>query len=78
MRWLALVLVAACAAEPVDPGLGPAAAEDASWHDAPLEQGHRYLRDRGYRRSILEASVVDPTNLYSAVRLANYALDRGG
>jgi cytochrome c5 len=37
-----------------------------------------YLDDRGHRRSELEASLVDPSNGYSQLRLQYYALPLGG
>src|SRR5262249_41931580 len=38
----------------------------------------RFLADRAYRRASLERSVVNPDNGYSALRLAEYAVERGG
>ncbi|HUJ60489.1 MAG TPA: c-type cytochrome [Kofleriaceae bacterium] len=45
---------------------------------AGTPSGVPYLDDRGYRRSQLEASLVDPQNGYSQLRLEEYALPSGG
>ena len=45
----------------------------ASWTDAwILSQAERYLDDPAFRRRILEASLANPTNVYSAVRISAY------
>ncbi|MBX3162461.1 MAG: hypothetical protein KF773_41240 [Deltaproteobacteria bacterium] len=88
---LALALVAACdrsgggaPREPVPavpgdatPQLGPEPAE--VWSEAWITwQRRRYLEDGGARRAALEASLVNPANMYSAQRLAAYGLDVRG
>jgi mono/diheme cytochrome c family protein len=62
----ALVLLAACArgAEPAD--------------TSPLAQGSRYVNDAAFRRRVLEASLVNPKNGYSQLRLAQYRDDAWG
>ncbi len=45
---------------------------------APTPTAGSYLDDRAYRRAELEASLVDPSNGYSQLRLAEYALPSGG
>jgi mono/diheme cytochrome c family protein len=37
----------------------------------------RYLDDRGFRRQALVAGLVEPSNAYSQLRLARYAIDGG-
>ena len=39
-----------------------------------VAQERRFVEDRAYRRATLEASLVNPANRYSRVRLARYAL----
>jgi hypothetical protein len=38
----------------------------------------QFLAERSFRRHALEAAVVDPANTYSALRLAEYALEKDG
>lgn len=44
---------------------------------AAVELGRRYAHDRAFRRAELEASLVNPANTYSQVRLLQYAVDGG-
>jgi cytochrome c5 len=60
-----IAAVAACGA-----GCGPA-------RDVQSE-AERYLGEASFRRSELEASLVNPTNAYSVVRLQHYASGRDG
>ena len=55
--WVGLALLAACTA-------------DASPSD--LERGAAYVSDPAYRRAVLERSLVNPENGYSALRLERY------
>lgn len=49
------------------------------WSDAwILAAGERYLDDPAFRRAQLEASLTNPGNIYSQVRLGSYGLERGG
>jgi len=51
----------------------------AAWSDAwILDEGTRFRKDTGYRRAVLERSLVNPTNLYSRQRLASYGLGSAG
>jgi mono/diheme cytochrome c family protein len=43
-----------------------------------LEQGAVWVADREVRRSALEASIVESSNTYSAMRLERYARETGG
>jgi mono/diheme cytochrome c family protein len=43
-----------------------------------LSLGNRYLNDAAFRRAELEASLVNPRNNYSALRLERYTADRWG
>ena len=49
------------------------AACDSAQPAAPVDPGVAYLDDASYRRSDLVASLVNPANSYSALRLAHYA-----
>lgn len=53
--------------------------EPAPWSEAWLaREGKRFVEDTAYRRAALEASLANPDNMYSALRLGSYALgDRG-
>ncbi|MCX5742329.1 MAG: c-type cytochrome [Proteobacteria bacterium] len=54
-------------------------ATPAPWSDAwILDEGRRFLTDTGARRAALEASLTNPGNLYSRIRLAAYGLGTGG
>ncbi len=61
-------------AEP-EPAPAPEAFDaPATWTDDwILSQAERYLDDAAFRRRILEASLTNPTNVYSAVRMSAYA-----
>jgi len=51
----------------------------APWSDAWLmAQATSYLTDATARRAALEASLVNPANMYSRIRLASYGLSTGG
>ena len=50
----------------------------AACTSAPAGSGVPYLDDRDYRRGELAASLVDPSNGYSQLRLDEYALTSGG
>jgi mono/diheme cytochrome c family protein len=53
--------------------------EPARWSDAWLErEADRYLGDTSHRRAALEASLVNPENVYSRQRLAAYGKDTTG
>ena len=68
MRWLLLAALVGC-------GGG----EPARWSDAWLErEADRYLGDTSHRRAALEASLVNPDNVYSRQRLAAYGRDTTG
>src|SRR5262245_3248320 len=41
-------------------------------YDGPLVLGARYVTDAAYRRAELEASLVNPNNGYSKLRLERY------
>jgi mono/diheme cytochrome c family protein len=61
--WLAIILVvASCGPSPPDT------------EDNLIEQGRTFVRDQDFRRDILVASLDNPDNLYSSVRLAHYAV----
>jgi cytochrome c553 len=61
----AALLVAACGGVPAGPAPGKTFTE-------------RFLEDRAFRRSSLEAAVVNRANGYSALRLAEYAVEHDG
>lgn len=42
--------------------------------ETAVERGAAYVDEIGFRRAALEASIVDPTNTYSALRLRQYAI----
>lgn len=65
-----LIVVAAGGTTPLACGASNPSRETAD----PLA----YLDDTSYRRAELEASLVDPTNGYSALRLAHYATGASG
>lgn len=70
MRALIVVALVACRA---------AAPEPEPWSDAWLErEAERYLGPTAHRRAALEASLVNPTNIYSRQRLAAYGKDTVG
>jgi mono/diheme cytochrome c family protein len=49
------------------------------WSEAQLlAEGARYLDEATFRRSALESSLSNPSNIYSRQRLANYALTTEG
>lgn len=61
--------------------LAALACEEAAAPDAPdplVEDGHAFVAEPAVGRAALEASLVDPTNGYSALRLARYAPERWG
>ncbi len=77
-RLLAAVLLVGCGGEASVPA--PAAAPAPQpWSDPwILAEGERYLDDAAFRRAALEASLTEPSNVYSATRLSAYGLgDRG-
>jgi hypothetical protein len=91
LRVLALALgLGGCAesASPVPdaaPGKAPAAALPNApapapvWTDAwLLEQTASFLDDATFRRQMLEASLTNPDNVYSAVRLSAYGREHSG
>src|SRR4051812_8665233 len=43
-----------------------------------VDDGERYLRDASFRRARLEASLVNPANRYSRLRLDRYATGASG
>jgi hypothetical protein len=70
---------ASAAASPRAPAPPGAAAEALPWSDAwLLAEGERYLDDRSFRRTRLEASLTNPDNLYARARLGAYGLEVGG
>ncbi len=75
-RAAALFLVALGACREAAP---PPPPEPAPWSDAWLErEADRYLGATVNRRAALEASLVNPTNIYSRQRLASYGKDTVG
>ncbi len=44
----------------------------------PVALGRRYVEDASFRRSVLEASLVNPANEYSRLRLERYREDQWG
>lgn len=90
MRWCTLIAILAIACgepkkvspppEPPPTGSGSATVPlPAPWTDAwILAQGTAFLEDTHARRAALEASLTNPENMYSRIRLAAYGLgDRG-
>lgn len=75
--WIALVSLAACAADEPASLEGAAAPPEIAAAPTRLEIGARYLASRGFRRDGLVDSLVDPSNGYSELRLRNYAVDGG-
>ncbi|HOU90002.1 MAG TPA: cytochrome c [Polyangiaceae bacterium] len=73
-----LLLLAACGREPaaVRPATRPQASADAAADVMAL--GSRFVHDSSYRRWQLEASLVNRSNGYSQVRLAQYRPERWG
>ncbi len=75
-RVLATLLLLAGCGSPAEEAsqTEPAATEEPEpWSDAwLLAQGERYLDDAEFRRAALEASLTDPSNVYSATRLSAY------
>lgn len=79
-RLLAALLLGGCGS-PADapPHVEPAMRASEPWSDAwILAEGQRYLDDDDFRRSALEASITEPTNVYSATRLSAYGLGSRG
>ena len=79
---LGLALVACREATPPSgpaPDPAPRSAPAPAWSDAwLLAQGTTFLTDTPARRAALEASLTNPANMYSRIRLAAYGLgDRG-
>lgn len=56
---------------------GPANDLEQLADPTPLDLGAHYLESRAFRRDALVASLVDPTNGYSALRLERYAVPGG-
>lgn len=49
------------------------------WSDAwLLGETQRYLHDATFRRQVLEASLTNPSNIYSRTRLSGYGLETAG
>lgn len=74
-RVLATLLLAGCGSPAEEsPQTDPlVTGEPAPWSDAwILAEGERYLDDAEFRRAALEASLTDPSNVYSATRLSAY------
>jgi mono/diheme cytochrome c family protein len=67
-------VLAACAPEAAPAPTGDSGGSPAS--DGSVAD--RYLTDRAYRRAELEASLVNPDNGYSQVRLQHYATEGSG
>src|SRR5687768_3325118 len=58
---------------------GKKAAEPAPWSEAwMLREGERFLDSTPYRRAALEASLVNPENVYSRQRLKAYGMETSG
>lgn len=80
---VALLATACSESAPAAPAPAPAPrapdAAPAPWSDAwILAEGTRFLGDTSARRAALEASLSNPDNMYSRIRLAAYGLgDRG-
>lgn len=67
------------APRPRAPSTSDAGEEAPPWSDAwLLAAGARYLDDPAFRRAQLEASLTNPDNVYSQVRLGSYGLPHGG
>jgi mono/diheme cytochrome c family protein len=69
----AVVLALACSSPRSSSGCDPRTLTDGLCGDAA-----RYLNDASFRRSELAASLLNPKNGYSALRLANYGTDTAG
>lgn len=66
------------ASPPAKPEVETFPAPEAWTDDWILGEASRYLDDQAFRREALEASLTNPDNVYSAVRLSSYAnADRG-
>ena len=59
-------------------GTAAGCADEVGVDADPLALGRRYVEDRAYRRQVLEESVVNPDNVYSVMRLDNYAIEWRG
>lgn len=60
-------------------GCGSKAAEPAPWTEAwLLREGERFLDSTPHRRAALEASLVNPDNVYSRQRLKAYGMETSG
>lgn len=69
-RWaLVLTLLAGCRGTAPEPSIADPA--------DPIELGRLYVSSQAYRRSVLERSLVNPDNEYSALRLEEYAVPGG-
>lgn len=74
-RLLLAVLLAGCGGERSRPDTDP----PAPWTDAWIvAEGARYLDDASFRRQALQASLTEPSNVYSATRLSAYGLGARG
>jgi len=77
MRAVFFVALIACRGSEQAPP--PSQPQPAAWSDAWLErEADRYLGATANRRAALEASLVNPTNIYSRQRLASYGRDTSG
>ena len=76
LRLLAVLAMAACEAPPAPtpaPSTPAPVPVAAPWSDAwILAHAPAYLADTAARRAALEASLINPANLYSRIRLASY------
>ena len=73
-RVLATLLLASCGTPAEEPSQALQAVDELEpWSDPwILTEGARYLDDPEFRRAALEASLTDPSNVYSATRLSAY------
>ncbi len=79
---LRVVLFALCAIACAERAIIPGRSAPVGWPPWSDEwithEGQRFIHDTQYRRAALEASLTNPLNLYSRLRLGSYALGTRG